>query len=96
MAFRLPLSRKLANAGWKAKIQDKESREAPHVTMWFKNKKKWRLNLRNGRFMGAGSWNEINEEVREAVEANWQRLRDEWDDMYGDVNPISSEEEDDG
>ena len=92
MAYSLPLAKKVAKAGWKVKIQDKESRESPHVTIWFKGRHKWRINLRNGTFMDEGSRKEIDEEVREAVEANWQLLRAEWDRMYGDVNPISSED----
>jgi hypothetical protein len=48
--------------------------------------------LRNGEFLDGGRWNEIDAGVRQVVEDNWQPLRDEWDRMYGDVNPISSEE----
>jgi len=92
VAFSLPLPRKLAGAGWKVKIQDKESRESPHATVWFKNRRKWRLNLRNGEFMDGGNWNEISEEIHQIVTENWGRLRDEWDRRYGDVNPITSEE----
>jgi len=94
MPFSLPLPKKLANAGWKVKIQDKESREDPHLTIWFKNKGKWRVKLRNGQFMDGGGWKEIPEYVRELVQANWQLLQDEWDRRYGDVNPIAGEDED--
>jgi len=96
MVYSVRLSKKLANAGWKVKIQDKESREAPHITIWFKNRTKWRVNLRTRQLMDGGSWNEINSEVRNIIEVNWETLRGEWDRMYGDVNPISSEDEDNG
>ncbi len=54
MPFSLALPRYLAKAGWKVKIQDKESRETPHMTVWFK-KQKWRVSLRDGRFMDAAA-----------------------------------------
>ncbi len=61
-----------------------------HLT---ERQKKGRVNLRNGQFMGDGDWSDINEEVREIIEAAWQLLREQWDAMYGDVNPISSAED---
>ncbi len=92
MPFSLALPRYLAKAGWKVKIQDKESRETPHMTVWFK-KQKWRVSLRDGRFMDGGSWNDVPPELRQIVTAGWQRLREEWDARYGNVNPVWSEAE---
>ena len=77
------------------KIQDKESREDPYVTIWFKLKGRWRLKLRDGDCMDDGSWAEIDEGVRALIEANWDVLCQEWDRRYGDVNPISSKDDGD-
>jgi hypothetical protein len=88
----LLLPAKLANVGWKVKIHDNERCEDPHVTIWFKMRK-WRLKLRDQKFLDGGSWKEIDKGVRAIIEANWRTLRTEWDRRYGDVNPISSEED---
>ena len=70
---------------------------ASHVTI-FHRRKQWRVGLREGSFLipPGGSWNEIDQQVREAVEANWQRLCDEWDRAYPNNRVSGSEEEGDG
>ena len=50
MPYSLPLPKKLRNEGWKVKIQDRESREDPHLTVWRKTTK-WRINLRDKKGM---------------------------------------------
>ena len=45
MPISLTLPKKLRTAGWKVKIQEKEIREAPHVSI-FRGPNKWRLKLR--------------------------------------------------
>ncbi len=92
MAFSLSLAKVLANVGWKVKIQDRESREDPHVTIWFK-RQRWRMNLRTGKLMDGSSWKEINKDVKKIIEKNWKRLREEWDRRYGEVNPISGQKD---
>jgi hypothetical protein len=42
MPFDVPLPKKLAKAGWKVKIREKERLEEPHTTIFF-NAKKWRV-----------------------------------------------------
>jgi hypothetical protein len=93
MPYNLQLTRGLANAGWKVKIRDRERLEPPHVTILFRSKN-WRINLRTRTFMDDGDWSEIDEDVRTAIEENWELLCAEWDRMYPN-NPIQSEEEDD-
>jgi hypothetical protein len=93
MAFSLPLPRKLANSGWKVKIHDKERCEDPHVTIWCK-RRSWRLKLRDGEFLDGGRWNEIDDDVHQLIDDNWDLLGKEWDRVYGDVNPIAGEKED--
>jgi len=96
MAFSLELPNPLGSEGWRVKIRDKERLEPPHVTILHK-RKEWRLGLRDGAFLvpPGGRWNEIDQRVRDAVEANWQRICDEWDRAYPS-NRVSSAENNDG
>ena len=74
--------------GWSVKILDRERLEPPHVTIRFRKVKKGRLCLRSLTFLDDGStWNDIDESVRQAIEANLQLLRDEWGRMYPH-NPV--------
>lgn len=95
MAFALELPSPFPSQGWKVKIRDRERLEPPHVTILHK-RHEWRLGLRDRTFIvpPGGSWNEIDERVREAIEANWQVLCDEWDRAYP-TNRVSRAEEDD-
>jgi hypothetical protein len=91
MAFSLRLARKLVKQGWKVKIRDKERLEPPHVTI-LRFTRVWRLSLRDGTFLEEDDrWNQIHDEVRQAVENEWETLRAEWDRLYPD-NPVSAEE----
>jgi hypothetical protein len=94
MAYDLPLAQKLRKAGWKVKIRQNERLEPPHVTILFKLRA-WRLCLRASRFLDEGdSWNQIKKDVRQAIEAAWDLLREEWDKLYPH-NPVLSSIEDD-
>ena len=95
MPYRLNLPKRLRERGWKVKIQDKERVEPPHVTIWHLDQV-WRLNLRLGEFMvpPGGHWREIDAEVRELIEANWEVLGQAWDAMYPH-NPLRSPDEED-
>jgi hypothetical protein len=92
MAFSLTLSTQLAKAGWKVKIRDRERLEEPHVTI-LRVTSAWRLGLRSRAFLDDGSWNDFPKELRESIEANWELLCREWDQMYPH-NPVPAEEED--
>jgi hypothetical protein len=93
--YRLNLSRKLRDRGWKVKIQDKERLEPPDVTIWHLEDV-WRIYLRTGSFLvpPGGNWNDIDAEVREIIENDWEALCDAWDEKYPE-NPISSLNEED-
>ncbi len=93
MAYTLPLTAALQKARWKVKIRDKETREPPHVTV-IRGTDAWRIDLRTGAFMDdSPDPSEVPDELVALVEseANWQQLRDTWDEMYPD-NPVSGQE----
>ena len=90
MAYELPLDDEIRKAGWKVKIRDRERLEPPHVTIFFKTNV-WRLCLRTKQFLDeGGSWRQIDKKVREAIEADWKTLCQEWDKLYPG-NPVPSE-----
>jgi 2'-5' RNA ligase len=94
VAFNLQLREALRKARWKVKIRDKESREAPHVTI-IRGTDAWRINLRTGQFMDANpDPSDVPQEIVDIVQdaETWQSLCDEWDRMYPD-NPVSSDDE---
>jgi len=93
MAFNLKLPKQLAKMGWKVKIRDKERVEDPHISI-IRRTTVWRVCLRDGRFMDGGSWNEIPDELEEAVTDSWDQLCAAWDDMYPD-NPVEGNEDGD-
>lgn len=90
MPFEITLPLSLKRAGWKVKIFDKERLEPPHVTL-LRGVQKWRVNLRDGRFLvpPGGSWKDVPPEVRVAVEAAWTELSKAWDAKYPE-NPVES------
>jgi hypothetical protein len=93
MAYALALTAALRKARWKVKIRDKETREPPHVTM-IRGTDAWRIDLRTGDFMDdSPDPSEVPDELIELIkdEATWQRLCDEWDQMYPN-NPVAGEE----
>ncbi len=90
MAYTLPLTEALKQARWKVKIRDKKTREPPHVTV-LRAADAWRIDLRTGAFMDdLPDRSEVPSELIALVrsEANWQRLRAAWDEMYPG-NPVS-------
>ena len=92
MPFVLQLIQALRQAGWKVKIHDSERLEPPHVTIYEKMRK-WRLSLRDGTFLDRGDkWSQIDDQVRQAIEDNWQVLIEEWDAIHPD-NPVFGEED---
>lgn len=91
MAFDLKLSRQLAKSGWKVKIRDKERLEEPHLTI-IKGTLCWRVGLRSRAFLDEGRWKDFPDDLREAIEGNWNRLCREWDAVYPD-NPVPASEE---
>ena len=93
MPFNLPLTNALRQAGWRVAIYDAEGAEEPHVTI-YRRGKSWRVSLRDGEFLDTKSrWRQIHKDVRKAIEGNMETLQNEWDEIHGDINPISSEEE---
>jgi hypothetical protein len=94
MAFSLPLSQQLTKARWKVKIFDKESpREEPHVTV-VRGMRKWRVNLRTREFMDVNpKKRDVPDGVIEAIFANWDQLRQEWDRIHP-INPVEGADDD--
>ncbi len=95
MAFDLPLPRGPRSQGWRVKIRDKERLEPPHVTI-LRRTSSWRLDLRTGEFMdGSPDPADVPSGVLEVIEANWDRLCEEWDAMYPS-NPVAGDPDGDG
>lgn len=87
MPYVLLLVKALSQVGWKVKVYDFERLEPPHVTI-YRRGRTWRVGLRDGEFLDRGDrWNQIDDGVRAAIEANWQTLVLEWDAMHPD-NPV--------
>lgn len=87
MPFNLDLPAPLPNDGWQVKIFDQESRETPHVTIT-RGTEKWRIDLRKQKVMDPEPpLREVDDDVLEAVENNWDKLVDEWNDRHPD-NPV--------
>jgi hypothetical protein len=76
-------------------IYDAEGPEEPHVSI-FRRGRKWRISLRTGEFLDDGDKNQIDASVRAAIERHWRTLQAEWDRIHGTINPISSEEAENG
>jgi hypothetical protein len=95
MAFSLPLPPPLPAQGWKVKIRDRERIEPPHATVLHKTRA-WRFGLRTLDFLDAEpDPDDVPTELVDAILADIDRLRREWDAMYPE-NPVdSSGEEDD-
>ncbi len=95
MPYDLDLPKRLKAKGWKVKIREKERLEPPHVTVLC-GKKEWRIGLRDREFLvpPGGKWGDLDDEVREIIEAKWKELQDAWDRKYPS-NPISSQEQGD-
>jgi len=88
MPYKLPLSKILRIAGWRVTIYDAEGPEEPHVSI-YRRTESWRVSLRSGDFLDNGaSWNQIHDDVRRAIAANWENLKQEWNDLHGSNNPV--------
>ena len=94
MAFDLQLPRRLVKAGWKVKIRDKERLEEPHVSI-IKGTRAWRLALRSGGFLDDGSWKDFPGPLRASIEAAWDLLCREWNQMYPHNPVLAAEDNDD-
>lgn len=87
MPYNLPLLPDLKTAGWKVKIYDAERLETPHITI-LQKEKTWRLSLRDGSFLDKDhKWSQIDRGVRTAIETNWDKLIEEWDEIHPE-NPV--------
>jgi hypothetical protein len=91
MPYELPLPVSLKRARWKVKIQEKEIREPPHVSI-LRGTSKWGIDLRTGEFMDrTPKPSEVPKEILDEIEANWDGICQEWDRKYPD-NPVGSNE----
>lgn len=87
MPISLPLPKRLRTAGWKVKIQEKETREPPHVSI-LRGTHKWRLNLRDHQFMDPSpDPSLVPSEVLAVINKNWDWLCDQWNNKYRN-NPV--------
>jgi hypothetical protein len=88
MPYSLPLPPALA-AHWKVKILDHELLvEEPHATIVFRVTR-WRYSLRRQCFMDdRPPGREVNRRVLAIVQEQIEVLRQEWDRLHGDVNPV--------
>lgn len=92
MPAELALPVHLRRARWKIKIQEKESREPPHVSI-LRGTNKWRINLRTRAFMDRRPKpSEVPQDVINIITANWEWLCQQWDAKYPD-NPVAGGEE---
>jgi hypothetical protein len=92
--FSLSLPARCRSEGWRVKIREKERNEPPHVTI-LRRTYAWRLGLRDAEFLvpPGGSWSDIDQDVKKAIEENWDVLRTQWDAKYPE-NPIGGADDD--
>ena len=94
MPIELPLPQSLARARWKVKIQEKETREPPHVSI-LRGTDKWRINLRTRELMDRRpNPADVPESLLEVIRQHWDWLCRQWDAKYPD-NPVLSQDDDD-
>ena len=92
MPLELKLTAALKRARWKVKIQEKETREHPHVSI-LRGTDKWRINLRTRQFMDAQPKSSaVPAELVVLIEQNWEMICRMWDAKYP-ANPVASIEE---
>lgn len=90
MPFELEIGEVLKSEGWKIKIRLKERNEHLHVTV-MKKTKVWRINLRDFTFVDdIAPMKELPSFIKGIIRENICLLRSEWDDLYGDVNPVNT------
>ena len=92
MPFDLPnIPPQFRNAGWRAKIREKERTEEPRVTL-LRRTKSWRLSLRTGKFLDTEpDPSDVPEGLLDYVRntQQWDLLRREWDRKYPE-NPVGA------
>ena len=82
MPLELKLTAALKRARWKVKIQEKETREHPHVSI-LRGTDKWRINLRTRQFMDAlPRPAAVPAELLALIERNWEMICHMWDAKY--------------
>ncbi|MEX2171995.1 MAG: hypothetical protein WD851_21925 [Pirellulales bacterium] len=94
MPIELELPKRLKRNRWKVKIQEKETREPPHVSILRKTKK-WRINLRTGEFLDkAPKPSEVPDELLALIRNSetWRWLCEQWDRKYPG-NPVAGNED---
>lgn len=94
MPVELKLPKSLSKARWKVKIQEKESREPPHVSI-LRGTDKWRINLRTGEFMDKKPKpSEVPDELLSLIHETetWEWICSQWDNKYPD-NPVKHKED---
>ena len=92
MPVELTLPVVLRRARWKVKIQEKESREPPHVSI-LRGTNKWRINLRTGEFIDRRPKpSDVPQDLIDIIKANWNWLCEQWDAKYPD-NPVQGHED---
>jgi hypothetical protein len=85
IALRLPKTFRVA--GWKVKIQEKETTEPPHVSI-VRGTQKWRLGLRDRQFMDRSPDPAlIPKELLAEIDGNWNWLCKGWNRKYP-KNPV--------
>jgi hypothetical protein len=83
----LRLPKTLRVAGWKVKIQEKETVESPHVAI-LRRTQKWRLGLRDHQFMDPSpDPSFVPEELLSEINRNWNWLCSRWNRKYPH-NPV--------
>ena len=88
MPYELELPRRL-KPPYRVKIQEKESCEEPHVTIWRKAKR-FRYSLRGNGFLDpVPDPKELDKQVIDVVEDHLDDLREAWDRMYPH-NPVGA------
>jgi len=93
MPYNLPIPQNLLAAGWRAKVFDAEGPEVPHVTIRYKTERGWRVSLRSREFLPpGGTWTEIPEEIKAAIEAHLEEMRAYWD-ARNPHNPVEGEDD---
>ena len=83
----LALPKNLRAAGWKVKIQEKETTEPPHVSI-LRGPCKWRLNLRDRQFMDTSPASSlVPSGLLATIHDNWDWLCNQWNHKYPN-NPV--------
>ena len=91
MPFVLPLPAKCPE--WTAKIHDREQLEAPHITIYSPDGRKWRWSLREPGFLDTDpDPRHVHRDVVATLELNLGLMCDEWDARFPE-NPVHAKED---